>query len=253
MLKFFRRLRQSLLSENKFSKYLLYAIGEILLVVIGILIALQINNWNELRILNQLKNVYLTRLIQDIEQDTVKINYVVSEIAKNQKTINDFITLINSESNDNLLDSTITNYFTRGWIISEFIPTTNTYKDLSQTGNMKIIKNGELSNKIIEYYGLFDEIHQSNNVNKNWIIPLDLEVAKNTTAFELDPSTSDLFTHKNRIDAINNIKSNAELMERNAAGHYWINESLSNNLTIMKDVSRNLLNALITERNSLEK
>ena len=44
---FFRRIRQSLLAENKFSKYLLYAVGEILLVVIGILIALQINNWNE--------------------------------------------------------------------------------------------------------------------------------------------------------------------------------------------------------------
>ena len=47
MIKFFRRIRQQLLSENKFSKYLFYAVGEILLVVIGILIALSINNWNE--------------------------------------------------------------------------------------------------------------------------------------------------------------------------------------------------------------
>ena len=47
MIKFFRKIRQKLLSENKFSKYLIYAIGEIFLVVIGILIALQVNNWNE--------------------------------------------------------------------------------------------------------------------------------------------------------------------------------------------------------------
>ncbi|PKA99791.1 hypothetical protein B0O79_3512 [Flavobacteriaceae bacterium MAR_2009_75] len=47
MIKFFRKIRQKLLSENKFSKYLFYAIGEIVLVVIGILIALSINNWNE--------------------------------------------------------------------------------------------------------------------------------------------------------------------------------------------------------------
>lgn len=47
MIKFFRKIRQGLLTENKFSKYLIYAIGEIVLVVIGILIALQINNWNE--------------------------------------------------------------------------------------------------------------------------------------------------------------------------------------------------------------
>jgi hypothetical protein len=57
MIKFFRRIRQQLLTENKFPKYLLYAIGEIVLVVIGILIALQINNWNELRKIH----------IQDIE------------------------------------------------------------------------------------------------------------------------------------------------------------------------------------------
>ncbi|SKB83768.1 DUF6090 family protein [Maribacter arcticus] len=47
MIKLFRKIRQRLLTENKFSKYFLYAIGEIVLVVIGILIALQINNWNE--------------------------------------------------------------------------------------------------------------------------------------------------------------------------------------------------------------
>ncbi|WP_245603281.1 DUF6090 family protein, partial [Maribacter antarcticus] len=47
MIKFFRKNRQKSLTENKFSKYLIYAIGEIILVVIGILIALQVNNWNE--------------------------------------------------------------------------------------------------------------------------------------------------------------------------------------------------------------
>ena len=46
MLKFFRKIRQKLLTDNKFSKYLIYALGEIVLVVIGILIALSINNWN---------------------------------------------------------------------------------------------------------------------------------------------------------------------------------------------------------------
>ncbi|WP_406683164.1 hypothetical protein N1F78_10770 [Seonamhaeicola sp. MEBiC1930] len=49
MIKFFRKIRQKLLSENKFSKYILYAIGEIVLVVIGIMIALQIDNWNQER------------------------------------------------------------------------------------------------------------------------------------------------------------------------------------------------------------
>ncbi|MCJ7466927.1 MAG: DUF6090 family protein [Maribacter sp.] len=49
MINFFRKIRQRLLTENKVSKYMFYALGEIVLVVIGILIALQINNWNELK------------------------------------------------------------------------------------------------------------------------------------------------------------------------------------------------------------
>jgi len=49
MIKFFRKIRQNLVMENKTGKYFKYAIGEIILVVIGILIALQINNWNERR------------------------------------------------------------------------------------------------------------------------------------------------------------------------------------------------------------
>ncbi len=74
MIKFFRRIRQKLLSENKFSKYLLYAIGEIVLVVIGILIALSINNWNEDRKLKQLKREYLYSLKRDLTADLTLLN-----------------------------------------------------------------------------------------------------------------------------------------------------------------------------------
>jgi hypothetical protein len=59
MIKFFRKIRQRLLTENKLSKYLIYAIGEILLVMIVILLALQVNNWNEK---NKKKEIQLTQL-----------------------------------------------------------------------------------------------------------------------------------------------------------------------------------------------
>ncbi|MFP4844386.1 DUF6090 family protein [Winogradskyella sp. PE311] len=74
MIKFFSRFRQQLLSENKFSKYLLYAIGEIALVMIGILLALQVNNWNENRKKETLKNEYKTALINDYTKDTIQVN-----------------------------------------------------------------------------------------------------------------------------------------------------------------------------------
>ena len=74
MIKFFRKIRQNLLSEGKTGKYLKYAIGEIVLVVIGILIALSINNWNTERINNNRVKQYAKSLVQDLENDIEMIN-----------------------------------------------------------------------------------------------------------------------------------------------------------------------------------
>jgi len=74
MIKFFRKIRQNLLMENKTSKYFKYAIGEIILVMIGILLALQVNNWNENRKKETLKNEYKIALINDFTKDTIQIN-----------------------------------------------------------------------------------------------------------------------------------------------------------------------------------
>ena len=65
MIKLFRNIRRSLIQENKMGKYFKYAIGEILLVVIGILIALQINNWNELRKERQKEKAFLKEINLD--------------------------------------------------------------------------------------------------------------------------------------------------------------------------------------------
>ena len=69
MIKFFRKIRQNLLMENKTGKYLKYAIGEIILVVIGILIALQINNWNENKKLEAKTQDYYKQLLEDLKKD----------------------------------------------------------------------------------------------------------------------------------------------------------------------------------------
>ena len=88
MIKFFRKIRQNLLSENKFSKFLLYAIGEIFLVVIGIFIALQINNGNESRKNRKLISVYKKNLIENLVRDSIvtddRITRIKSHIIENE-------------------------------------------------------------------------------------------------------------------------------------------------------------------------
>ena len=74
MIPFFRKIRKKLADDNKPIKYLRYAIGEIVLVVIGILIALQINNWNEQRKDRKIEISYLERLLSEVKKDSASIN-----------------------------------------------------------------------------------------------------------------------------------------------------------------------------------
>ncbi|NER15486.1 hypothetical protein GWK08_18675 [Leptobacterium flavescens] len=69
MIHFFRKLRGKLLSENKLSQYFIYAIGEIVLVVLGILIALQINNWNEGRKARRAETRLMENILKDLKED----------------------------------------------------------------------------------------------------------------------------------------------------------------------------------------
>lgn len=71
MIKFFRKIRQNILAENKLSKYLLYAIGEIILVVIGILIALQVNTWNENRKFKKNEKELLENMLSNLNTDSI--------------------------------------------------------------------------------------------------------------------------------------------------------------------------------------
>ena len=78
MIKIFQKIRQKLLADNRFSKYSIYAIGEIVLVVIGILIALNINNSNERSKLKHKELVLLTEMQQNLKQDLVTINGIIA-------------------------------------------------------------------------------------------------------------------------------------------------------------------------------
>jgi sensor domain CHASE-containing protein len=115
MIKFFRKIRKKMLAENKFSKYLLYAIGEIILVVIGILIALSINNWNERRKESDLKNIYSTRLINDLKKDISTININITRAEKAQSLIMNFTESLDSEISLSERITITEKYFTEGW------------------------------------------------------------------------------------------------------------------------------------------
>ena len=104
MIKFFRKIRQQLLTENKFTKYILYAIGEIALVVIGILIALQINNWNEQQKLDAKEIKYLQEVKSELTFTLADLKNDIPDLQRNLNSASVIGNLIiNKESYDDSL------------------------------------------------------------------------------------------------------------------------------------------------------
>ncbi len=136
MIKFFRKIRQNLLSEGKVGKYLKYAVGEIVLVVIGILIAIQVNNLNDLRKTNIQKNLLIESLITDLKMDTTMLGQslkilkedsaqnlgFIQRMSKSNTTIDTLIQIARFEFNPKLQVN--------------FTFNDNTFQSLMSTGNL---------------------------------------------------------------------------------------------------------------------
>lgn len=150
MIKFFRRIRQRLLTENKISKYLLYAVGEIILVVIGILIALQINNWNQNQNEQNKIKEYAASLIQDLEGDlkmTGEIQRQNEEIVTRIDSLKWYILNRKIEDISNLTML----YFTLNKPHRPYVWNRTTITELKNSGALGLIKNDSLSKMISEY------------------------------------------------------------------------------------------------------
>jgi len=149
MIKFFRKIRQNLLMENKTGKYFKYAIGEIVLVVIGILIALQINNWNENRKDRFIEKKILQSLNNDLQKDIYSMKYMISNDSLINESNSKLIQILKDshseyEPNQNKLFGLINRF-------NVFYPQRMGYESLKSKG-LEILLNDSLKSQIVNLY-----------------------------------------------------------------------------------------------------
>ncbi|MEZ2414419.1 DUF6090 family protein [Muriicola sp. E247] len=129
MINFFRKIRKQLLLQNKFSRYLLYAIGEILLVVLGILIALQVDNWNEKRKDHLKLTKILHDIVEDIDIDIFQLNRACEELLVTNEFAKSFLNL---HDYTNFTRDSLEKSIERGFIGSRYH--TNSYTNIKNSG-----------------------------------------------------------------------------------------------------------------------
>lgn len=150
MLKFFRNIRRRLIRENRFTRYFIYAIGEIILVVIGILIALQVNNWNENRKLDVAEIGYLNSIQEDIYKD-IQAQDSITPILKSKleklKELDEELKKIDRDSN---YEKALFSY-AESIGYPEFISNDHTLETLKSSGNIEAISDKKLRRQILDY------------------------------------------------------------------------------------------------------
>lgn len=153
MITILRKLRKNIFKGNKFRNYIFYAIGEIILIVLGILIALQINNWNHRQILKNREVAYIEDIRLSLLQDLDTIEYIIAFNYEKDSCITKGIELLGSEmDNSNRASEFLQLLFTIGYF-EVFRPNFVAFDNMISAESIDLIRNDSLRKSLSYYYG----------------------------------------------------------------------------------------------------
>lgn len=156
MIKLFRKIKQKLISEKKFSKYLIYAVGEIMLVVIGILIALQVNNWNEERKLNlESKDIY-TALNSEFKNNRKVLNERIDYLEDANNNVAIILSYIN-EKEASFNSVNMDSIFVRSLNYGNYNPANSSIQEIINSGKLNLIKDDVLKENLFNWLQLLKD------------------------------------------------------------------------------------------------
>ena len=158
MIKFFRNIRKKLIEQSKVRNYFFYAIGEIILVVIGILIALQVNNWNVSRNENKTSLNLMMRLLSESKQNLKEVSKSIDENNSGMKDCENLLQLFGSnykDKNIRTVDSLIYSVLS----VPKFNYKSSTINEALNSGTVSLIASDSLRDLLYQIPSLFSEIN----------------------------------------------------------------------------------------------
>ncbi len=221
MLKFFRIVRKKLIEERQVGNYLFYALGEILLVVIGILLALQINTWNQDRINRNNEQDYLKQLLIELKADSLTLHQQQLRFENNLPIIASFLEVLNESDNQKSFNQAFRNYLNKVWGATYFNSNNATFEEMKSSAKLGIIADKQLRNNIVTLYNnlkLTEKVFESTS---SFIEPIDRKLSFEygfAKYLELQAPMFDNYISENEVFEIKKLKP---LLESNAANWHW--------------------------------
>ena len=268
MIKFFRRIRYELMEKNKTGKYLKYAIGEIVLVVIGILIALSINNWNENKKKKDTVKVYLQNFVEDLKDDRKNMELLEGHNIFRYHSLQHLLKMsgeLQYKSNSDYYNvPSLSNYIR--WkgafpeeFNKEFVQLTfeasqqslshdlnqSTKNELKSTGFFSFLDNNGLKESINNYYEEWNWRLGENNERLNWQVIAKWEDALADGGI----TTSDPFETSNSLSILKDYPNRLAILKRLIRRARWTAQGAA----IVSKNASDLIVVVQEEINSFEK
>ena len=254
MIKFFRKIRQNLLSENKFSKYLIYALGEIILVVIGILIALQINNYNNSRQEIKIEQEYLLSLQSEYETNLLKINKAIKENKKRVNSVENMLTLFDTHIRDTISDKAISDILYSVFSgEATFQPSKGVLTDIISSGNLNLIQNEKLRQSLASFESKLDLLKLVENAVHELKIKLKNQLNKYGSVRKLLKDRGQNFEYNSISDSMNNREIFSLIEFENNLLDYYLTISASNGPRAFGGIKEQLEQVLVDIDLEIEK
>jgi hypothetical protein len=204
MLNYLRKTRNKLFNEGNLIKYLTYAVGEIIIVVVGILLALYLNNWNQKRTNNKLEIQYYQSMKNQLNED---LTTLIGEMNYNQNYLNQFsyakkLILLNDKSKIDTLEKIVLNMVR----YSDFRRKSNVYQTLVNSGEIIIINNYKITERLQSleenyiYINRLEENHATIIISQ--IIPAIRQIIQFNPLKVEDPRTLFNFKFQNNFDML---------------------------------------------------
>ncbi|WP_019669908.1 DUF6090 family protein [Eudoraea adriatica] len=232
MINFFRKIRKKLADDSQFFKYARYAIGEILLVTVGILLALQVNNWNEKRKTSKLEMETLRNLKQEIKSNEKLIAEFIKQYDVDKKSVIVLYGLfdedIHTVTQDSLNQLMLNSFLSLNLHLNQSV-----YNEVISSGRLSIIQNKELSKMLSEWGSTIEQAKSreewAEQFSREYVFPFTLDYFTWKNVDKLDPIMQSFSTSDSKLAVDNRLILKSLRFENLIAN--WIY-----NLEIIKDM-----------------
>lgn len=198
---------------------------DLLIVVVGVFIGIQVSNWNDDRRIAALEQSYLARLADDMRRNIARFESDIEFAKSSRDQLTGFLLALKDPvTSDADLVRHTGNYLTDGVFLAKLDATETTFNDLQSTGNLDIVRDVALREALVKLHAGYARGKVSFQINLDWVLQADSNVYIHVDAFRFDQRTAAYFPEKNTMDSAQYVRMHQDILRRHASLHFWLKD-----------------------------